>query len=218
MEKKKQTRKQIERKIENAIVFVPKDKDTKSVWFGDKGLRITITDTNAVIETGFHRHVFENYTNSGVSRPWLYAKRVVEIANDYLDEIVVDGECSYNKLIDVLKATDEKEEYYIAMYFSWYVYNITMPLYEIGESRSESFFVYESYIHNIARNAVILQEKTEDMTNKQFLKAMFDNMNEYVETLEEDVLFEKQTDEEIMQENIEAAASLEAEDAMIQEI
>ena len=214
MEQKKETRATIERKIKNAIVFVPKTKDTVSIFFSDKGVRLVADNDGCVIETNYHRHVYSNITAAGVSRPYLYTKRVIEIANENIDAIKTESGYSYQRLLDVLKAKDDKSEYNIVTYFSWYLYNIFSPLYSIGESEIESFLVYEDYIHNIARNAILLSEKTEDMTNKQFIQKVFDNMKEFTDGLTESVLFPKKTDEERMKEEVEAIAQTEQEQAM----
>ena len=39
-QKKKPTNAQLQKRIENAIVFVPKTKDTISIFFSDKGVRL----------------------------------------------------------------------------------------------------------------------------------------------------------------------------------
>jgi hypothetical protein len=87
-------------------------------------------------------------------------------------------------------------------------------LYGIGETEVESFLVYEDYIHNIARNSILLSERTEDMTNKQFIQKVVDNIKEFTDNLEENVLFHKKTDEQMMQENIEAIQEQENEQAV----
>lgn len=213
-QKKKPTNAQLQKRIENAIVFVPKTKDTISIFFSDKGVRLVADNDGCVIETNYHRHVFSNITAAGVSRPWLYTKRVIEIANENLDAIKTESGYSFQKLLEVLNAKDDKSEYNIVTFFSWFLFNIFQPLYGIGETEIESFLVYEDYIHNIARNAILLGEKTEDMTNKQFIKKVFDNMKEFTDNLEENILFPKKTDEQVMQEEIEAIQEQEQNDAM----
>lgn len=212
MEQKKETRATIERKIKNAIVFVPKDKDTQSIFFDDKGLRLTVTSDTCVIETGFHRHVFNNWTASGVSRPYLYTKRLVEIALE--NDCKTKQGYSYAKLLEVLKAKEDKTDYNIVTYVDWWIFNCFQPLYSIGETEAESFLVYESYIHNIARNAILLSEKTEDITNKQFVDGVIKNMQEFTNGMEERVIFPKKTDKEVVQENIEAVQEQMQQDAM----
>lgn len=217
-QKKKLTNAQLQKRIENAVVFVPKTKDTISIFFSDKGVRLVADADGCVIETNYHRHVYSNITSAGVSRPYLYTKRVIEIANANLDAIKTESGYSFQKLLEVLNAKEDKSEYNIVTYFSWYLYNIFSPLYSIGESEIESFLVYEEYIHGIARQSVLLSEKNEDVTNKCFIEKVISNIKDFTSDIDERILFHKKTDEELMKENIEAAASLEAEDAMTQEI
>lgn len=214
MEQKKPTNAQLQKRIANALIHIDKTKDTESIFFGDKGLRLTVNEDVAIIATGFHRHVFNNFTSSGISRPYLYTKRVIEIANENLKDIEVDGGYSFQKLLEVLKAKEDKSEYNIVTYYEWFVFNCFQPLYSIGESEVESFLVYEMYLHNIARQAVLLSEKKEDMTNKQFFDEVIKNMQNFIEGVDERVIFHKMTDEEMAQANIEALTQNEQEQAM----
>lgn len=213
-QKKKLTNAQMQKRIENAIVFVPKTKDTISIFFSDKGVRLVADADGCVIETNYHRHVYSNITSAGVSRPYLYTKRVIEIANDNLEAIKTESGYSYQRLIDVLKEKEDKSEYNIVVYYEWFLFNIFQPLYGIGETEIESFLVYEDYLHNIARNAILLSEKTEDITNKQFIQKIIDNIKEFTNDLEEHVLLPKKTDEQIMQEEVAAIQEQEQNDAM----
>lgn len=214
MEKKKPTKAQMERRIENAIVFVPKTKDTLSIFFSDKGVRLTVTDDKAVIATGYHQHVFESYNMSGMSRPYLYTRRIVELAleNDceQRDEKGNVTGYSYSSLLDTLNAKEDKAEYNIAYYYNWWLMNIFSSLYGIGETVSETFITYLDYVCVIAKNAIILSEKTEDMTNRAFLDKFIENVKEFTKDMTEGVIFPKKSDEEVMRENIEAVQNEEA--------
>lgn len=218
MEKKKLTNAQMQKRIANAIVFIPKTKDTISIYFSDKGVRLVADNDGCVIETNYHRHVYSNITSAGVSRPYLYTKRIIEIANNNLDAINTESGYSYQRLIDVLKAKEDKSEYNIVVYYEWFLFNIFQPLYGIGETEIESFLVYEDYMHNIARNAVLLSEKKEDMTNKQFFDEVIKNMQDFIKGVDEYVIFHKMTDEELAQANIEAIQEQEQEQAMEEQI
>ena len=215
-QKKKLTNAQLQKRIENAIVFVPKTKDTISIFFSDKGVRLVADSDGCVIETNYHRHVYSNITSAGVSRPYLYTKRVIEIANEtaITEKIKTESGYSYQRLIDVLKEKEDKSEYNIVVYYEWFLFNIFQPLYGIGETEIESFLVYEDYLHNIARNAILLSERTEDMTNKQFIQKVIESINGFTSDLEERVLFPKKTDEQAMQEEIAAIQEQEQNDAM----
>lgn len=211
MEQKKETRATIERKIKNAIVFVPKDRETQSVFFSDKGLRLTATTDYAVIETGFHRHVFNAFNSAqGVSRPYLYTKRIIEIAFENED----DFKYSFSKLLEVLKAKEDQSEYNIVVYYEWWLQLIFSYLYSIDEAEAGSFLVYEAYLHHISRNGILLSEKTADMTNKQFVSEVAKSMNEFIEGIEERVIFPKLTDEERMKQEIDAIQQNEQEQSM----
>lgn len=209
-QKKKPTNAQLTRRIQTAVLHIDRTKDTKEVRFIDKGLHLVVNEDYAIIETNFHRHVFDNITSSGVSRPYLYTQRFVEMALE--NDCAVEGGLSYAKLFDVLKNKEKKDEYNIAWYYDLFLNNIFAPLYSIGETVSESFLVYETYLHNIARTSVILSEKTEPMTNRQFFDKVIENMRSYIEGMAEHVVFEKKTDEERMKENIEALDEQENED------
>lgn len=217
MKEKDLSKGQLESRLRNALVFVPKDKDYKGVYFDDKGLRLEVTNDFAVITTGFHRHVFNSITSQGVSRPYLYTQRFIEIAlsNDCLvkDE---NGNItrSYNKLMSVLKEKEDKSEFNVCWYTDLWFNVIFHSLYGIGESEAESFLVYESYLHNIARNKIIMSEKINDMTNLDFIEAVMQEVKAYTEGMDKRTIFKKKTDEEMMQENIDAAAAQQSEKAM----
>ena len=212
--KTKPTNAQLQRRIANAVVHIDKDKSYQSVYWSDKGLRLETTDEYCVISTGFHRHIFNNFTSSGISRPYLYTKRVIEIANENIKDIEVDGGYSFQRLLEVLKAKEDKSDYNIVTYVSWWFEIIFAPLYSINESEAGSFLVYEAYLHHIARQAVLLSEKKEDMTNKQFFDEVIKNMQDFIDGVDERVIFHKMSDEEIVQANIEAAQEQELNDAM----
>ena len=212
MEKKKPTKAQIENRIKNAIVFIPKDKDYSGVYFADKGLRLEVTQDSAIVSTTFHRHVFDAYTSSGFSRPYLYTKRIIEIALE--NDCKTENGYSYAKLLETLKAKEDKAEFNVATYFSWYLYNIFSPLYTIGENEMESFIVYLDYVYGIAKNAVLLAERTEDVTDKSFVEAVLKNFKEFTEHLNGRVLLPKLTDEEFAKQQMEAMAQDEHEQAM----
>lgn len=201
------TKGELERRIRNAIVLVPKTKDTISVFFDDKILRLTVTDDFAVIETGFHRHVFNQLTPNGVSRPYLYTKRFIEIALEN-DCIVKDANGkatrSYAKLMDKLKEKEDKTEYNLCWFVDLWFNNIFHPLYGIDETESAAFLIYDNYLHNIARNQIILSEKKEDVTNLGFIKQEHELVDGYIDGMKEAVIFHKLTDEERKEQEIKA--------------
>jgi hypothetical protein len=211
---KRPTNGQLQKRLERAVLHLDRTKDTQSIYWSDKGCRLTADNDYAIIAFGYSQTVFNNYNMSGVSRPWLYVKRVIEIALENEENIKTENGYSFQKLLDVLKEKEDKSQYNIVTYFSWYLMCLYSPQFSIGETEIESFLVYEDYIHNIARNAILLSEKTDDMTNKQFIQKVVDNLKEFTDDLEENVLFHKKTDEQMMQENIEAIQEQENEQAV----
>lgn len=211
METKKKTKAQIERRLENAVLHVDRTRTTKSIFFADKGFGITITEDFAVISTAFHRHVFNAITSSGYSRPYLYASKFLDIALEN-DCKVTDAQgnvqYSYTRLFEVLAAKEDKTEHNIARVFDWYGYCIFQPLYLIGESETEMFLLWEQYVHSISRNAVAFSEKTEDMTNHEFVKQVCDKEMEIAKEVNEMVVYKKLTDEERKQEEMDALKAI----------
>lgn len=217
MEKKQMTKAQMQRRIEQSPLHLNRTRDFKTIYFDDKGLRLSCDDNEGycLIETSAHTHVFRSITVAGVSRPYLYTKRFIEFAleNDCTvkdDKGVVRH--SYAKLISVLKEKEDKTEYNICWYIDLWLNNIFSPLYSIDETEIASFIVYEQYLHNIARSQVILSEHTQDMTNMQFVDTLIDNEKKYLDGMKEAVIIHKKTDEEKNQEEVSAL-----QEAMVQE-
>ena len=211
---KKVTNAQLQKRMKSAIVFVPKDEETISIFFSDKGVRLTATMDSAVVAFGYSQTIYSNFTSAGISRPYLYTKRIIEIANENLKNIEVDDGYSYQRLLDVLNEKEDKSEYNIVTYFSWFLQNLFSPQFGIAEDEVSSFLVYEDYIHNIAKNSILLDVRNEDLTNKQFIDKMVANIKEFTNNLEESVLIHKKSDEEIAKEEMEAVMATEQEQAM----
>lgn len=214
---KKTTKGDLERRIKSAVVFVPKDKETKSIFFEDKGLRITVTMDNAVIATMFHQHVFDMVTANGISRPYMYAKRFVEIALDN-DCTVKDDKGyvkhSYAKLMSIIGEKEDKTEHYIARYVDMWLSNIFAPLYSIDENEASAFMVYEQYMHNIARQKVLLDEHKEDMTNKQFVDDVIELEKSFMDGVEAKVILNALSDEQRIKEEIGALQEQQMEESL----
>lgn len=204
---KKPTKGTLEKAIRDAVVLVPKDKETKSVFFDDKWLRLTVTDDYAVIATGAHQHIFNKITARGLSRAYIYTQRFVDIALE-TDCVVKDakGETtrSYAKLFEKLNAKEDKTEYNLCWYIDLWLSNIFSPLYQISEDELRSFVVFEQYLHNVARSQVLLSEHKEDMTNVEFVDAILGYVKKYIEGMEAKVIIHKMTDKEREQAEIDA--------------
>lgn len=218
MEKRnsKPTNAQLLRRIQKSPLHLDFTKNTVSLYFSDKGLRLTVDDAEGytLIATGYHTHYFQNWTSQGISRPYLYTKRVIEIANENLDAIKTESGYSFQKLLDVLKAKDNKTEYNIVTYYGWWLMVIFDGLYSISEDEVSSWLVYFKYIGIIATNSILLDEHKENMTNKQFVEKFISLVKEYTGDIDERVLFKALTDEERMKQEIEAIQQTEQEQVM----
>lgn len=206
MEQKKPTAAQLQRRLQNAVLHIDKDRSYEGVYFSDKGLRLEVVEDYCIIATGFHRHVFDKIClgQGGYSRPYLYTKRVIEIANENLEAIKTDAGYSFQTLLEVLKAKEDQAEYNICVFFSWWCLLIFNPLYSIAEDDVSSFFVFFKYCCVLAQNHIILDEHKEDVTTKQFVERFKELITEFIDGNEERVLFHALSDEERMKQEMEA--------------
>lgn len=212
--KGKPTITQLENRIKRAVIMVDKTKDDKEVYFDDKGVRLFANDEYAIVSTLSHSHVFHKVTTSGVSRPWLYIQRVIEIAlaNDCAVKDSRDNWTrSFSRLMDTLKEKEDKTEYNTCWYVNIYLFNIFAPLYEIDETATSAFLTYETYLHNIARNSFLLDEHTKDVTNKEFVDKVLELERSYMEEMESAVLLKAKSDEERIKEEIAAMSESQLE-------
>lgn len=215
MEQKKTTKAQMERRLSNAIVLVEKTKDTKSVFFSDKGVRLTVTEDKAVIATGFHQHVFDAYNMNGMSRPYLYTKRIVELALENDCEVRDDKGnptgYAYAALLETLKKKEDKSEYNIAYYFGWWLMVIFDGLYSIAEDETSTFLVYFKYMTILAANSILLDEHKEDVTNKQFIEKFQSLISEFTSEISETIVLKAISDEERIEQEINAVRESEVD-------
>ena len=213
MEKdKKESKAQIENRLKNAVLFVPRDKEYIAVYFKDKGLRLEATDDFAIVSTVSHSHVFNKITPSGVSRPYLYIKQMIALAMAYTDAST-DGR-SYAAMMERMKAKEDQSDYNIAWYVDKWLYNILMPLYTIGEDYASAFLVYEGFLHHVARNDIARREHLSDVTNVDFMKELTRLLQEYAKDFEPQVVYEKKSDDERIQEIADAMNEDKMEEAM----
>ena len=216
-QEKKLTAAQLERRLLNAVMHIDKTKNTREIYFSDKGLRLIDCDEHVLIQTGFHTHVFSKVTANGYSRPALYVSRLIDIAlsdGEYISASKEDKTYSYKKLFEILKSREDRTQYNIAMYVDWYLYNVFQPLYQIDENAASQFLVYYNYMNNIACNSVFLEEHKDGLTNKQFIEHRDEIMKEFMKNLEESQIFEPMSDEQLVKQNMEAMQQQEAEQAM----
>lgn len=218
MEKRnsKPTNAQLLRRIQKSPLHLDFTKNTVSLYFSDKGLRLTVDDTEgyALIATGYHTHCFQSWTSNGISRPFLYTQRIIEIANENLKDIEVDGGYSFQRLLEVLKTKETSTEYNLVVYYEWWLRLIFDSLYNIAEDEISSWLVYFKYVTTLAINSILLDEHKEDVTNKEFIERFIENVREFTYGLDERVLLHAMSDEERVKAETEAIQEQEQEQAM----
>lgn len=213
-QEKKPTNTQLLRRIQKSPLHLDFTKNTISIYFSDKGLRLTVDDSEgyALIATGYHTHYFQSFTSAGISRPFIYTKRIIEIANE--NDCKTDNGYSFAKLLEVLKAKEDQAEYNIAVYYEWWCRVIFDGLYSISEDEVGSWLVYFKYINTLAINQILLEEHKEDVTNKQFVERFLSLIKEFTNNIDERVLFHALSDEERMKQEMEAVKATENEQMM----
>lgn len=215
---KKPSNKELARRIERATLHLDKTKDTKEVFFDDRFLRLVVDETEgyALVGTPFHTHYFQMITSNGYSKPFIYVQAVVEIANKYKGEITTEKGVSFTLLQKLLqeKGEEARADLNIITYADWWFTNINAPLYSIGNDNVSGFLTFEQYIHNLARMETILAEKTEDVTQGQFIDNVCDKMKKAVENIADTVLYKKKTDKDALDEEIKALSQMQDENLM----
>lgn len=212
--KKKLTAAQLQKRLDKAIVHIDATKDTKSIFFSDKGLRLTVNEDYAIIGTGYHQHLFNAITSNGMSKPYIYTKKFIEIALG--NDCKTENGYSYTKLFEVLKEKEDQTEHNIATYMDWWFLTIFNNLYTISNDEVSSWLVYFKYMHAIATNSIILEEHNEDVTTKSFVDKYVALMKEFTNGVVDHILFPKKSDDELANEQMNAIEEME-NDAYIQE-
>ena len=216
------SKEQLRRRLENATMHLDRTRDTKSVYFGDRGMRLTYDDTigYALVATNFHTHCFQKITSTSVSRPYLYIKQIVDYALDPENDCLVRDKkdnpvCySFRKLTEVLDKKEDKIPYLIVNYAGWWLDNIMAPLYSIAEQKQFMFLTYFNFIHNVSCNEVFLSEHKEGMTNRQFCEACIAKVQKLLADMKEEEMFPALSDEERMKAEAEAMEAMENDETL----
>lgn len=221
MEKKKPTTRQMQNRLKNAILHIDRTKDTKQIYFDDRGLNIVVNEDWACIGSGNYTCTFNVMSPSGISIQYTFLKRFLDVALKNEDTfLIVDKNGkpmrSYSLFLKTLKkeyeqGNDKENDYLWAWYVDKWIYNYECNLASLGESPWQSFSTYEKFIHNIACNHIILEEKTENMTNHQYFAKVIEKMQEYMKGVQENVIFEAKSDEEKQKEQLDALQEIQQE-------
>lgn len=203
---KKLSNKQLQARIDKALIHIDRTKETREMYFIDKGLKITTTEDFCMIGTASHTHVFDAITSAGISKPYIYANKILDIAFATDFGTKADGGMvySFSKLVEKLKADGKELEYNIVIYYSWYLFNIFFPLYSIDENGASSFLVYFNYLFNLASSQVFLGEHKDGLTTKAFIAQQRLLFDKFLQNVDDMAMFEPISDAERAQREIDA--------------
>lgn len=203
MEKKKPTNAQLQKRISKAVIHIDRTKDTKEVFFDDRGIRIVISDGRAIISQLSFMMAFDEIVSGGYSRNYMVLNRIAEMVDDYdCIETNEKGEksVSFWKLYDSVKNSTkeghEADNGIITMFIIWFgVMQSSMFL--LSERSDYTFALGTQYAMNGIISGSISKFYEKDMTNKELLSEIakeFDNYRKGVE--EEFVVMKKETEED----------------------
>ena len=63
---KRPTNGQLQKRLERAVLHLDRTKNTQSIYWSDKGCRLTADDDYEIIDLGYSQTVFNNYNMSDV--------------------------------------------------------------------------------------------------------------------------------------------------------
>lgn len=198
MEKtKKPSKAQLESKIENAILLVEKGKEFKAFRFSDMGISIKICQDYTMLESNFHRNVWNNITSNGYSNVYVLLNEVVSIATQLKDDIAVKNdkdeiEYHFGKLKD-LDYIPQADKNILNLFEKW-VYLLNDSPFMIGSEKINILSIVSSYIIWLSKNQILYSERNEDLTINKFYNELIKNIR-YLSLNTQDDMNEKQMQE-----------------------
>lgn len=199
MKEKKQSKAQLEKRINNAFLMVDKGNEFKSIYFADRGIGIYICKDYISMSSDFHQHLWRKILGYGFNKPCLYLEMLVDTANKYITEITDKNDkdeiyYSFAKLMK-LESTTSNEKVLIQMVDRW-IYLVNESIYSISNDPIDLASNIIKYISFHARNNALLNSTKEKGATKNEL---FDLYIQYIADLinGSDVPIEK-TDESLI--------------------
>lgn len=164
MEQKKNTRKEIQRRIDSALLFI--EKPELSTNFSDIGVKISITKNEALVETLFHSHVWKRIKGNDFSQPYLYLEEFLKIVNEHIHEIEnknPKGEIyySFRKLTELPSLKDSEK--YIIDFVEKFIYVNNSDIFTVGGDIQTPYVCWLAK----ANAAFLLGEADHDVTQNE---------------------------------------------------
>jgi hypothetical protein len=172
MEQKKPTKKQLEKKLKEATVFV--DKAEKSIYLADICVGIYISKFETVLSTNFHRHVWENINSVGYSGVYVFLNSFVDICLNRLSDITCktkEGNVyySFGKLLEIYNLSDD--EVSIIRQFNMFNCSIHDGIYSVGNKDVlTNAILLINYYFVAAKVDIIENSKGKDITLNDYVR------------------------------------------------
>lgn len=200
---KKPTRAQIESKVKNALVFVPRDKEYKEIYFSDRGLRLAITSDYAIVGRLSFQFVFNRVVPNGYSVNYIIIEKIIEMAEEYGCITKNDeGEeiYSYWTLFDNI-STSGKEgatiDLSIFCMFSIWINTQQHTLFGMSDNMRDSFTLQAIHDVNTLIYGVMSKPYEKDMSNKDLFVELQSALIEYIADIKDEYeVLKKETEEE----------------------
>lgn len=221
MEQKKPTNAQLQKRIEKAVIHIDRTKDTKEVFFDDRGIRIVISDERAIISQLSFMMTFDEIVSGGYSRNYMVLNRITEMVDEY-DCVVVNekGEksVSFWKLYDSVKNSTkeghESDNGIITKFIIWFGV-MQSSMFMLSERTDYTFALGTQYAMNSIISGSISKFYERDMTNKELLSEIANEFDAYRNGVKEEfVVMKKETEEDRKQAIANAIQEREQEQAM----
>lgn len=201
--KTKPTNAQLQKRISRAVVHIDRTKDTKEVFFDDRGIRIVISDERAIISQLSFMMTFDEIVSGGYSRNYMVLNRIVEMVDEY-DCVVVNekGEksVSFWKLYDSVKNSTkeghEADNGIITKFIIWFGV-MQSSMFMLSERTDFTFALGTQYAMNSIISGSISKFYEKDMTNKELLAEIAKEFDTYRDSVKEEfVVMKKETKED----------------------
>lgn len=177
---KKQSKAQLEKKIADAIVMVPKE-HAKTIHLDDRGITFTVTDDYTVISTNYHRSVFTNYTSEGMCTVYYQVNMFIDTLNEYkaLGEVKDDkGNVTAFRLDKLMSNKDKIEKAdlnFINRIDKWSMV-LTEPLFALTPTHVSSMSLHTMWVSFLSKSNLLLESRDEDMEYYDYFNRFLTNI------------------------------------------
>lgn len=213
----KLTREQLQRRLDKAVLHIDRTKAFRSVYFADRGLRITVEDEVALIGRSSYTLMFDRVVAGGYSRIYMMLSGIVDMASRF-DCTAKDssGEpfTSYYRLRDTLqKEGVDGGEYNVFVIFTAWFDVLQSTLFLAPEKPDEMWALNSIYALNTIVHGVISKPYGKDMDNRELWDELMKEIDGYSETMKGDFLVLRHKDKEEQDKELaDALAEIEMED------